>query len=100
MTRFEFFESGQALIAAKIGVIPIDLLTKYDSYRTYRDYLAEGFDQAKARLLASDQCRCHYSSIVRAIYWFERDDPNYTDLRTRSWRSKKHLRIVENKQDS
>lgn len=98
MTRFEYFESGQALIAARLGVIPVDLLTKYDSYRTYRDFLTEGHDPAKARIMASKQCRCHYSSIVRAIYWFERDGPNNTDLRVRSWRSRKHLRIDEKQQ--
>lgn len=98
ITRFEFFESGQALIAVRLGVIPIDLLTKYDSYKTYLDCIDSGLNQAQARIIASKHCRCHYSSIVRAIYWFENNDPKNTDLRARSWRSRKHLRIDENKE--
>lgn len=97
MNRWEYFESGMALVAVKIGVIPIDLLTKYDSYKTYRDILALGHNEAQARAMAAEKCRCHYSSIVRAIYWFERDDPAHTSLTERSWRSRKHLRNAENK---
>ncbi len=98
MTRLEFFESGTGLIAAKIGVIPVDLLTKYDNYRTYLDFKKDGHGDAESKVLASDKCRCHYASIVRAIYWFERDEPATTELRTRSFRSIKHLRTAENKQ--
>lgn len=86
MNRWEFFESGLGLMAAKLGVIPIDLLTKYDSYKTYKELLAEGNDQASAKLMASDKCRCHYTTIIRAIYWFERDDPANAPIRTRSLR--------------
>lgn len=96
MSRFEFFESGLGLMAARLGVIPIDLLTKYDSYKTYQEFITKGHNQAEARTLASDQCRCHYSSIVRAIYWFEDEVVVQVDpLRMRSWRSIKHLRIAE-----
>ena len=95
MTRFEFFESGQGLAAAKIGVIPVDLLTKYDSYKTYLELVKEGHSTAMARVLAADKIRCHYSSIVRAIYWFETDAPRTTSLRVRSYRSEKHFRIRE-----
>lgn len=77
MNRWEFFESGAGLTAVRIGVVSIDLLTKYDLYKTYRELLLLN-TPAKARVLAADACKCHYASIVRAIYWFEKDDPGFT----------------------
>jgi hypothetical protein len=76
MTRFEWFESGAALIAAKLSVIPIDLLFKYDCYKSYRDFKDRGFTDADSRVLASESRGVHSSCVVRAVYWFERDDPN------------------------
>lgn len=90
MSRYDFFESGLGLFAARLGIIPVDLLTKYDSYKTYKDLLAEGKDQAEARKQAAINCRCHYASIVRAIYWFEEPETEVEEpLRVRSWRSRK-----------
>lgn len=73
MTRLQFFESGYGLISAKLGIISIDLLTKYDSYKTYLEFRDQGYNEGESRILASDKCRCHYTSIARAIYWFESD---------------------------
>ena len=97
MSRWEFFESGLGLIAAKLGVIPIDLLVKYDCYKTYREFLAKGHVPGEAKLLASDQCRYHYSSIVRSIYWFEEPDisTQVDPLKVRSLRSKADFRTHE-----
>jgi hypothetical protein len=77
MTRWEFFESGLGLIAAKLGVIPIDLLVKYDCYKTYKDFLSKGHTVAESKVLASDKCRYHYASIARAIYWFEEPEVSF-----------------------
>ena len=84
-TRYRFFESGTGLIAVKLGIVPLSLLAKYDFYKTYLEFKEQGTENPI--LLASDRCGCHISSIYRAIYWFERDDPH----------SSAHLQIVENK---
>lgn len=74
MTRFEFFESGAGLIAVKIGVVPVSLLTKYDIYKSYREFLSELGNDELARKKTVDSSRYSYWTVVRAIYWFERDD--------------------------
>lgn len=74
VSRFEFFESGLGLVAAKLGVISIDRLVTYDIYKTYRDLVDAGSSGEDARRLTVEKHGYHYSTIARAIYWFERDD--------------------------
>ena len=74
MSRFDFFEKGYGLVGAKMGIISIDLLIKYDSYKVYRELIDEGVKESQAKIIASDRCNCHPSTIARYIYWFERDD--------------------------
>lgn len=78
MTRFEFFESGQALTGTRLGLISPDFLSKYDGYKIYLEFIASGEKKSKAIVLAAHQCRCDRSTIARYIYWFERDDVQNT----------------------
>ena len=78
MTRLEFCESGQALAAARIGFVPVDLLTRYDFYKTYTDLVKAGMPEDKAKKEAALLCKCDRSTIARAIYWFERPDDWYS----------------------
>ncbi len=73
MTRFEWFESGAALVGFKVGGVSVDLLTKYDLYKTYKKFIDSGETKSEARKLTSDASGCHYTTVARAIYWFEND---------------------------
>jgi hypothetical protein len=77
MTRYEFFESGMALTGAKIGIVPIDMLVKYDVYKTYRDLLESGTKKSLALVGAAEKSGCDRSTVARYVYWFE-DEPRPT----------------------
>lgn len=83
MSRLSFFESGQGLIAARLGIIQISVLVKYDMYKTYLDFLKEDGNTESARRKTVAKCKCHYSTVARAIYWFEYDESYkaYKELR-------------------
>jgi hypothetical protein len=74
MTKLQFFESGQGFIGAKLGIVPVQLLVRYDTYKTYLEHIAAGLSQEEARRNTVESSRCHYSTVARAIYWFERDN--------------------------
>lgn len=74
MTRFEFFESGMGLAAARIGIISIGVLIKYDAYKTYREFIESGIKKSLAIVKTAEKCSCDQSTVARYIYWFERDD--------------------------
>lgn len=74
MTRIEYFDKGLALIGAKIGVVPVEWLVKYDVYKVYLDFVAAGNTKAQAKLLTADQCKCHRSSVERYIAKFENEE--------------------------
>lgn len=75
MNRFEFFESGQGLIAARLGLISIFSLVRYDIYKSYKQLLADGVNPAEAKKIVCDRMKYHYSGVMKAIYFFEKDDP-------------------------
>jgi len=82
ISRLTYFESGQAFVGFKIGVVPIGLLLKYDRYRTYKDFIDQGYNDTEARKLTRDVTKMNQSTIARDIYWFERDeDPFYAQAR-------------------
>ncbi len=72
--RFEWFESAEGLKGARLGAVCIDLLTRYDFYKTYLEFIKEGKNEAEAKILTSDKCRASYWTINRAVKWFESDD--------------------------
>jgi len=74
MTRFEFFESGAALTGARMGIVPIDMLVKYDVYKAFREFMTLGICKPHAIVRAAEKCGCDRSTVARYIYWFERDD--------------------------
>ena len=85
MTRLEFFESGVGLRAARMGLVNIALLAKYDIYKRYLDKKNKMVTNRKSKLQirqeigfiklkVCEECRCNYSSVVRAIIFFERED--------------------------
>jgi len=77
MTRFEFFESGAALTGARMGIVPIDMLVKYDVYKEFRTLICAGVAKPQAIQKAAKSCKCNRSTVARYIYWFERDDPAF-----------------------
>lgn len=72
MTRFEFFEKGLGLVACKLGAIPLSLLIKYDIYKTYLEQIEQGNVKSEARKLTVEKTNTHYSTVHRAIEWFEK----------------------------
>lgn len=82
MTRWEYFESGMALVGVKLGAVTTGLLERYDRYKTYREFLSMGYDDTEARKLTQQKTKLNQSTIARDIYWFERDeDPFYARMR-------------------
>lgn len=74
MTRFEFFESGMALVGARMGIVPINFLVKYDVYKTFLAFMSKGIRKSTAIIYTADKCYCDPSTVARYIYWFERDN--------------------------
>lgn len=72
--RFKWFESAEGLKGARLGAVCIDLLAKYDFYKTYLEFIEQGNKESEAKILASDKCRTSYWSIIRAIRWFENEE--------------------------
>lgn len=73
MTRFEYFESGQALAAVRMGVANADWLSKYDVYKFFLDRRRKGDTRTQAIMAAADYARCHYTSVYRYVCWFEEE---------------------------
>jgi hypothetical protein len=81
MTKFEFFEMGYGLIAARLGLVSPTILAKYDVYKTYlknleycEDDLKEdghGIISARAKKLTMQECKCGYYMVARAVTYFE-----------------------------
>jgi predicted transglutaminase-like protease len=86
MTKIEFFECGHALIAVRLGIVPASVLIKYDIYKTYLEHLEKTKSEEQARKLTLKSYNIHYSTMARAIYWFEREEYKsnltYKDLRS------------------
>lgn len=71
MTKFEFFESGLALTAVKLGLMDIKFLWRYDLYKTYLSFVNEGFSSTQARKKTIEFYNEEYLNVARAIYLFE-----------------------------
>lgn len=71
-------------MGARMGIVSIEWLVKYDAYKIYKDFLEQGYVESEAKVLASDKCKCDPSTIARYIYSFERDDPFYHANKTLS----------------
>jgi len=86
MTKFEFFEAGFGLIGARFGLVSPAALGKYDIYKTYLENLAKTGKSSIAKKLTVKFYNCHYSTMVRAIYFFEedytKDNINYKSFQT------------------
>lgn len=81
MTRFNFIKK-HGLEGAKLGIISIEWLVKYDAYLVYRETLEmlEGqkfteprTPKSEAIWIASQRCRCDRSCMAKYIYAFEKD---------------------------
>jgi hypothetical protein len=77
ISRFDFFEKGFALMGARVGIVSIGLLCKYDRYKTYLEFLEIENNKRKAIDKTVRRLKCDYSTIYRDIYFFERDDVAY-----------------------
>lgn len=78
ISRFEFFERGFGFDAAKLGVMPVGFLVKYDVYKTYLEFKEKATGkyekkETEARRLTVEKTKLHYSFVCRAILWFEED---------------------------
>lgn len=85
MNRLEFI-TKHGLEGAKLGIIPIEWLVKYDAYLVYLEALEPLRDKkiprptgspktpkSEAILIAAEKCRCDKSTIAKYIYLFERE---------------------------
>ena len=76
-TRLEFFEIGAGLLGAKLGLISISDLEKYDMYKTYLEFLEsyKDMDEIKAHVKAHRDTEvkynCNYHMVRRARVFFE-----------------------------
>ena len=86
MSKFEFFESGLALIGARFGLVSPAALGKYDIYKTYLENLAKTGKSSAAKKLTVEHYNCNYSTMWRAIEFFEdgytKDNLNYKSFQT------------------
>lgn len=73
MTKYEFFESGQGLVGARLGLVSISSLAKYDIYKSYKQLLSDGVDAAEAKVIVGDKMKYSYSGVMKAIYFFEKE---------------------------
>lgn len=84
MNRLEFI-TKHGLEGAKLGIVPIEWLVKYDAYLIYLEALeplkgtkiprptgSPKTPKSEAILIAAEKCRCDKSTIAKYIYLFER----------------------------
>lgn len=71
MTRLEFFESGLALIAFRLGLLSGSKLGLYDLYKTYSEFFDQTKNSTKARELTMIERNVEYYEVARSIYFFE-----------------------------
>lgn len=79
MTRLEFFESGNGLIAVRLGLMSPLILARYDIYKTFCEHLDKfrnlGYGYRKALAMAiiktQDINHCDYYVVRRARMFFE-----------------------------
>lgn len=71
MTRLEFFESGIGLVGVRLGIVPVEWLVKYNTYKCYLEFLATEIP-SKARILTAEKCNCDPSTVSRHITFFEK----------------------------
>lgn len=80
LSRFQVFESGLGLTLVKQGIVPINWLIKFNTYKAFRELTDTGMNREQAISQTAVKCRCNISSVRRYIYTFERDDPYMQDV--------------------
>jgi hypothetical protein len=70
-SKFEFFESGEGLLRFKQGIISVDWLTKYNTYKVFLELKNKGLSRAESVRIASERCKCDVSTVARHIQAFE-----------------------------
>ena len=76
MTRLEWFETNKVLTGFKLGIISVSNLTKYDIYKTFLEFKSQGMDKTEAIKCTVDDKYTKYTTVWRAIEWFEGRDSN------------------------
>ena len=72
MNMYDYFESGQALVGVRLGLISISSLVKYDIYKTYLHYCKKYPTTREARKMTMIKCACEKETLTKAIKFFER----------------------------
>jgi len=70
MTRFEWFESGQARIALELGVLSASLFAKYIHFKVYLGHRQAGNNKMEAIRLTADEVGTSVTSVWKAVYFF------------------------------
>lgn len=76
LSKMEFFESGMALCAARLGVMSPAFLAKFDTYKIYLDFLSKANGVNESRKTTAlrdtiDKTGLGYSYVYRCVQWFE-----------------------------
>ena len=70
MSLFEYFESGYGLIGVRAGAVSTGLLAIYDRYKTYLEFMDQGFSSTEARKMTIEKLKCDPSTMCRTIEMF------------------------------
>lgn len=70
-SKFDFFESGEGFLRFKQGIVCVDWITKYNTYKTFLELRNNGMSRAEAVRITSEKCVCDPSTVSRHIQAFE-----------------------------
>lgn len=71
MTRLEAFESGLGIVLVRLGIVPVEWLVKYNTYKCYLEF-STSHSPSKAKKLTAEKCDCDISTVKRHIAEFEK----------------------------
>lgn len=70
MTRLEWFDNGNGLVALELGIISSSMYFKYVTYKVYLDKRAEGMPHMEAIEVTADQTKNSISNTWKAVSFF------------------------------
>ncbi len=72
--RFNWCESGQAILGMNLGMVDPAIVSKYIRYKVYMDLIAIGHKRDQAMSLAAERSKCSEITIYRDIRFFQDDE--------------------------
>jgi hypothetical protein len=72
ITRFEWFEKGNAHDAVEVGILNEKMFSKYIRYKVFLDIKSQGHSENEAMFLTAERMGCSSITVYRDKIFFSR----------------------------